>query len=53
MERKSLSERGATVEPERISSLYNGPDPPKWPHDGDELLGIVRGVVADEGERGN
>ena len=50
MEGQSLAECGTTIEPEGISSFYNRSDPPKWSHDGDELLDVVRSIVADEGE---
>ena len=53
MERQGLSERGSTVDAERIRGLYDRADPSKRPHDGDELLDVVCGVVADEGERGD
>ena len=53
MERQGLPERGSTVDAERIRGLYDRADPSEWPHDGDELLDVVRGVVADEGERGD
>ena len=53
MERQRLSERGPTVEPDRIRSLYNRADLSKRPHHGDELLGVVCRIVADEGEGRN
>ena len=53
MERESLSEGGSTVDPKRVSGLYDRTDSSKWPHDGDELLDVVCGVIADKGERGN
>lgn len=52
MERQGLSEGGSTVDAERIRGLYKRADPSKWLPDGDVLLDVVRGVVEDEGERG-
>lgn len=53
MEGQSFSECGTTIEPEGIRSFNNRADPPKWSHDWDELLDVVRGIVADEGEGWN
>jgi len=51
MERQRLAECGSTIKRDCISSFYNGADPPKWPHQWDQLLDVVRSVVADERKR--